>query len=360
MRFLYTKDEKWLNQWDQFVVDNSIGSHLQLSYWLKSYVSYGFDYEVLLCLDDERIIGGFAAVIPRVSFFKFYIIAYGPLVASDNYLVLNQLIEKVPQRAKELKACYCQINLPFLDKAHSTLHLYQNNELLTALHPFKKGNLFKYVFSLKGLNWIDLSTYTDSETLLTDFKSSVRRDIRSSNRKELELKDLQSPEDIQNAYQLCEANADKAGYAIRSWNDFKTTVLGLIENKQGKFLAAYKNGVLKGAILLIKSGNYYTYILGGTVKETPDLLVGHFLQWEALKLSLEEKCIGYNISLGGSKGVVEFKNSFNTQAVYFHESHYYCITKPILFKLFSYFEKYLKNHKKRISKWLSYLKKNKR
>ena len=360
MRFLYTKDEKWLTQWDEFVVHNSIGSHLQLSHWLKSYVSYGFDYEVLLCLEDEHIIGGFAAVIPRVSFFKFYIVAYGPLVSSSNYLILNQLIEKVPQRAKELKACYCQINVPFLAEAHPTLQLYQENYLLTALQSYKKGNLFKYVFSLRGLNWIDLSAYSDSEALLMDFKSSVRRDIRSSNRKELELKDLQSPEDIQNAYKLCEANADKAGYSIRTWNDFKTTILGLIETNQGKFLAAYKNGVIKGAILLIKSGNFYTYILGGTVKETPDLLVGHFLQWEALQLSIREKCIGYNISLGGSKGVVEFKNSFNTQPVYFHESHYYCVTKPILFKLFSYFEKYLKNHKKRISKWLSYLKKNKK
>jgi lipid II:glycine glycyltransferase (peptidoglycan interpeptide bridge formation enzyme) len=357
MRFLYTKDEKWLAQWDEFVVNSSKGSHLQLSHWLKSYISYGFDYEVLLYLEDERIIGGFAAVIPRVSLFKFYIVAYGPIVANDNYLVLNQLIEKVPLRAKELKACYCQINVPFLAEVHPTLHLYQKSELLSELQSFKKGNLFKYVFSLKGLNWIDLSAYTDSEALLMDFKPSVRRDIRVSYRKELEIRDLKAPEDIQNAYQLCEANANRGGYSIRSWTDFNTTILGLIENNHGKMIAAYKNGEIKGTILLIKSGNYYTNILGGTVKETPDLKVGYFLQWEALKLSIVEKCIGYNISLGGSKGVVEFKNYFNTQPIYFHESHYYCITNPILFKLFTYFEKYLKNHKKTISKWLSYVKK---
>ena len=59
------------------------------------------------------------------------------------------------------------------------------------------------------------------------------------------------------------------------------------------------------------------------------MLVGHFLQWEALKLSIEEQCIGYNISLGGSDGVVAFKNNFNAQEILFENSKYYKVINSL-------------------------------
>ena len=94
----------------------------------------------------------------------------------------------------------------------------------------------------------------------------------------------------------------------------------------------------------MKSGNHYTYVLGGTKKEKPDVLAGHFLQWEAIKLSFEEKNDGYNISLGGSEGVMEFKNSFNNQQVFFKNGQYYLELKPMVFRLFLFFEKRVKPH----------------
>jgi hypothetical protein len=86
-------------------------------------------------------------------------------------------------------------------------------------------------------------------------------------------------------------------------------------------------------------------------------LVGHFLQWEALKLSIQEQCSGYNISLGGSKGVLEFKNSFNSEEILFQNSKHYTIINSFLFSFFLYFEKYIKPYKKTIAKVLSFLKK---
>jgi hypothetical protein len=129
-------------------------------------------------------------------------------------------------------------------------------------------------------------------------------------------------------------------------------------NRKGfiKMLAAFKEDELKGAILLVKGGNYYTYILGGSKKEVPDLRTGDFLQWEAIKLAILEGLDGYNISLGGSKGVVEFKNSFNTEQLHYDNGQYHWVLKPLYFKLYLFFEKKLKPHKKTISKVLSKLK----
>ena len=355
MEFLFTKEQKWLDKWDEFLKKENRGSHLQYSHWLQSYKSYGFDYEICVFIKNQEIIGGFGAVIAKFSFFKFYIIAYGPIVKQDNS-ILEKLIFKVQERAKEIKACYCQINLPFSNNPLIENHVFNNKIQLTNLKLFKSGHLFKFVFSLNGLNWLDLKQYNDPEKLLLDFKSSVRRDIRSAIRKDLTVKFLDSEKDIKAAYNLCQENALRSNYAIRDWDEFKETIFGLIKKGNAKFISANKDNEMKGAIFLIKSGNFYTYILGGTKKEKPDLLVGHFLQWEAIKLSINEKCEGYNISLGGSKGVQEFKNSFNTQNILFENGKYYKVLNSFLFSFFIFFEKYLKPYKKRIAKILAFFK----
>ena len=356
MEIFFTKDPKWLEKWDVFLKSNDIGSHLQLSDWLISYAAYGFDFEVCICVENNEIIGGFGAVIAKIAFFKFYIVSYGPIVINDSAL-LNDLIFSVFKRAKKIKACYCQFNLPFAKNKTFCNNVYNENLDLKNLNLFKEGQLFKYVFSLNGLNWLSLINYDDSDALLLDFKSSVRRDIRSSLRKNLEIKNLVSKNDIKAAYNLCLENASRANYSIRDWNGFKETIFKLVQKDEAKFLAAYKDNEMKGAILLIKSGSFYTYILGGTKKEKPDLLVGHFLQWETIKLSIHENCRGYNISLGGSKGVKEFKNSFNTEEILFENGKYYKVIHPFLFSVFNFSNNYLKSYKSIITKALAFFKK---
>ncbi|UPT71347.1 MAG: GNAT family N-acetyltransferase [Flavobacterium sp. JAD_PAG50586_2] len=353
MEIIFTKHANWLTKWDQFVTAEDKASHLSLSDWNKSFRSYGFDFEVCILTENEKIYGGFAAVIAKAAIFKFYIVPHGPVIASGNENQLNDLIAKVPERAKHFNCCYGHISLPVskIENPH-TYTSFKNLSLKSA----KEGHLFKYVYSSNGLNWIALQGF-DEESKMMSLKASSRRNIRYSYRKELELKSLTTKEEIETGYALFQENSNQANYNIREWKDMKETLFSLNEKGNLRILAAYKDNEMKGAILLVKAGNYYTYILGGTKKETPDLGVGDFLQWEAIKLSLESGFDGYNISLGGSKGVVEFKSGFNTEPIYFENSKYHWIVKPFYFKSYLFFEKHLKSHKKTISKVLSILKK---
>ncbi|MCA1917850.1 MAG: GNAT family N-acetyltransferase [Flavobacterium piscis] len=352
MEIFYTKDKFWLNKWDKFVCKNNDGSHLILSDWLKSYQSYGFDFEVGLCIENEKIIGGFGAIIPKFLLFKFYIIPYGPLVVNEKNLVLEELIESIVTRSIKLKTCYLQIGFRSFKEIEKRI----NYTTYLEKNKFKKGNRFKYVFSFIGLNWLDLRSYNAIDDLLLDFKSSVRRDIRSAERKQITISYALTINEIELAYKLCLENARKANYALRDWNDIKETIIALIEKGSAKFITGTKDNELKGAILIIKAGSYYSYILGGTKKEKPDLLVGHLLQWEAIKLSFLEKCQGYNLSLGGSKGVQEFKNGFNTIQMSAENSNYYLVNNGLLFSLYVFFEKYMKPYKRRVAKILALIK----
>lgn len=354
MKLIITKDQHWLDKWDAFVSHENKASHLLLSDWNKSFQSYGFDYEACLCVEGEEMIrGGYVAVIAKAAFFKFYIVPFGPIVSHGFEMNLNELIQTVQQRAKRFKCCYCHIALPF-SKIENP-HTYSNFQEISQLKSAHKGHLFKYVYSGYGINWIDLKGF-DEESKIMTLKPSVRRNIRNSYRKDLSFKILTTETAIESAYALFAENAIAANYSIRDWNAMKETLFSLNEKGYLKMLAAYKETELKGAILLLKGGNYYTYILGGSKKEVPDLRTGDFLQWEAMKLALQEGLDGYNISLGGSKGVEEFKNSFNTESIYFEEGHYHWIIKPQFFKVYLALQNYLKNHKKSIAKLLAKVK----
>jgi len=353
MDVIFTKEASYLEQWDAFIDQSTQANHLQFSDWLQSYVSYGFDFEVGLLLDNGILVGGFGAVIPKFSFFKFYIVPNGPIVKDGaDAEVFETLLSAIANRAKTLKCCYCQFNQPLTIRKGG-----QFSEPFSVPHLFKKGSLFKYVYTSEGINWLDFSKYTSEAEILQDFKSSVRRDIRSSERKGQEVFFLTEEKDIRAAYQLCEDNARRAGYSLRSWSDFSATILNLIVKKRAKFMAAYKDDEIKGAVFLVKSGNYYTYIFGGAKRETPDLLSGHFLQWEALTMAFREGCVGYNISLGGSDGVKSFKGGFNVTPILAQEAKYYLVLNSLTFNLFLFFEQKIKPYKGTIAKLLS--KKNK-
>lgn len=357
MEIIFTKDEDWLKKWDAFVMKEDKGSHLLFSDWVKSYQSYGFEFEFCIGIENDSIIGGFGVVIAKVLVFKFYCIPYGPIVTAGFEDKLNEFMTVVPQRAGYYKSCYCHITLPFSTVLNR--HVYTVLPMLSALKDAKEGHLFKYVFSSNGLNWIDLNGFSDPESKLVTLNPSVRRNIRNSYRKDLVLEDINSIEKLEKGYQLFSENSKLGNYSIREWNDIKESLIALLNKGVLKMLGAYKNGELKGAILLVESGNYFTYVLGGSKKETPDLRTGDFLQWEAIKFSIDKGFDGYNISLGGSKGVIDFKNSFDTVPILFEQSKYYWILKPFYFGVFLFFEKCMRPFKKQVSKILSILKKKK-
>ena len=74
MKLFFTKEQEWLDRWDAFLLTETHGSHLIYSDWLKSYESYGFDFEVLIVLKKDKIIGGFGAIIAKKLFFKSIIL----------------------------------------------------------------------------------------------------------------------------------------------------------------------------------------------------------------------------------------------------------------------------------------------
>ena len=86
-----------------------------------------------------------------------------------------------------------------------------------------------------------------------------------------------------------------------------------------------------------------------SVQQKPDLKLGYLIHWEFMKKSIEMGYNGYNISMGGSKGVVEFKSKFNTTTINFIEPHYHLILKPFIFNIYTILNSIFVKNKKTIS-----------
>lgn len=354
----FTKEQHWIEKWNQFHITHNRGSHLQLSHWLDSYSSYGFSYEIFVVEEDGEILGGFGAVIAHFLFFKFYIVSNGPVLKVDDDEQLNNLVQKVKDRAKEIGCCYAHVNLPFfLSDSVASSHGYNSVLPLKALNDASKGIKFKFVYTPDGLNWVDFNKFETDDEFLESLRTNVRRDIRSSQRKGLEFKMISDETGLKEVYDFFKFNADTSGYPIRSWSDFNKTILKLMAECKTVFMAVYLNGVIKGSIMLVWGGNFYTYMLGASSKEKPDLLTGEFLQWEAIKYSRSIKADGYNISLGGSTGVLNFKSKFVTNKELFQNGQHYWVFKPFMFKIYLYLDTFFRKNKKKVSVMLKYLNK---
>ena len=358
MNSFFTKDADWLNKWDIFLKNENRGNHLLYSDWLSSYKSYGFDFEVFIVLNNtNEIVGGFGAVIAKSLIFKFYIVPIGPIFNIGFEHEIHNAITQIKMQSTKLGCCYVQFKLPIIKEKINFQYAYLNQNLLNNDLNFQFGNLFKHVYSSNGFNWVSFDGCNSSQDLLTQFSVQVRRNINISLKINADISFAETLDDCQLAYEIIQINANENNYSVRLFDDFKNTILSLIQKNLAFMMVVKINNQIKGSAFVVNCGNHYTYITGGTFKEKPDLKIGYLLHWKIIEKSFEMGFLGYNISLGGSKGVVDFKAKFNTETFLFANDAQYLIFKPIYFKLYLLLKSMLKNNKKSISKILKFLSK---
>lgn len=356
MEILIAKEQSEFNDWDNFVANNPKGNHLILTDWLDSFKSYGFDKEIIFIKENNQIIGGFGAVIAKFSIFKFYILPYGPLVNEKHQNQIPQLVENAKKRAISNSCCYFQISIPKSNSEELIDYSYPLD--ITLDNEFKPGKLFKYVYAADGVNFCNLKNFSfnNSDELLMSLSSNTRRHIKKATNNIDDIKSARTNEEIKSAYELCLLNAQNSNYSLRAWKDIKNSLINTIKKDKGLFLTVIKDETVIGSGFFIDSGKHLTYLFGGTIKTTHDISTGYAIHWEAIKISLSLGYKWYNISLGGSKGVKNFKSKFNTKEIYYENAHYHIVLNSFKFKLFMFAEKRIKPYKSTIAKWLSFIK----
>lgn len=305
---IFRKITDW-KKWNHFVQNNEGSSFLNYSFWLDTYGVFPFlikkiGFEII---DNYNIVGGISGI--QIGFWKFAYIVFpsGPLFNSEISEVEKVSFFKWFFEHKSMNSKKIQF------ATELNLDLYYKN--------LNKGKSIKLVYLNSGNNLILMK---DSEQQqLIEFKTKVRRDINVSLRKGLDLVKVVNTTDLKKVYDLFKQNSLDAGYKIRPYWFYKKSWIKSLSDGQSIFFMAMKDSQVKGAIWLIDCGKRLHYVMGGTIKEKPDLYVGYFLQWHAIKLSISKQYLTYNISVGGSQGVRQFKSDFGSTE--FNPNKYYYI-----------------------------------
>ncbi|MCS5488989.1 lipid II:glycine glycyltransferase FemX [Algoriphagus limi] len=307
--WIWTKDVPWTEVWDGIQKNDPNGMFTQTSSWLGSYKAYGIDYELLLKVEDDQIVAGFGNLIFKAGPFLAYICPWGPFLTSEAYL--QESIDVLIQRAKSLNAFCVQVNPSVFEDEKDTWNL------LFAHFRFERGKIFRKIYLPTDFNLIELKEGKDSISdpqLLKSFSENAKRNIKAGLKISIDFHEAQTLEEIRAAYECFESNAAREGYSIRNWRDIKESLVDGVSKGNYQILLAEYNGEIMGAIWTANGGLMKSYIMGGVDRSKGDLKLGHLLQWFSIKNAVELGYGFYNISVGGSDGVVRFKKSFYPKA----------------------------------------------
>lgn len=331
----WTQEQSDWEQWDSFLQNSSRGIYLQTHTWLQSYLAYGFQPKLLLSKNEQgELLGGIGCVLASVGPLKVMVAPCGPILSQDNQELFEHLVLEFKNYAKSQGAFLAQITSPATPSVENPYaeHLLSPKDANAVFKDAKKGLSFKYVTGISAFRAIKLFPEDQNayEKVRANYKSATRRDVNKSGRMGNVFFLAVEKESIKKAYNLIELNAKTQGYAVRSWEDFSPTLISMISKKQC-FIACCRNGgEVKGALIIFDVGRKLHYIMGATLREKKDLMVGHFLQDQVIQMAIEKGYDFYDISMGGSPGVVKFKEGFGGEEIELEETHYW-VLKPMQF-----------------------------
>lgn len=355
MEIFFTKDEQWLNQWDAFLQHSERGLYNQLSEWIKAYEVYGFDYSFLLAVDQGKIVGGCGVVIAKLSFFSFLTVPCGPVLEVGFENLLDGIISRLQSEAKARKCCCFQLSLPYAPQQFR--HYMLDQGVADSVYfSGKEGIAFKYVIPLEGMRLVDLSVENTYGNVVKNYSSNNKRNLGKTKNADLEFRFVKEDPEIEKGYNCFVQNAAEKGYPLRSYAAMAKTLRNYIDKDHAKMACCFQDGNIIGALYVMHCGGRLTYINGGVLKAYQHLNVSNFMHDQLIRYSIEQGFPSYDLSVGGSRGVKQFKDSFGPKLYTFVPTRHW-ILKPLQYRLFLWAQKYLKPHKTKMAQLLIVLKK---
>lgn len=345
--------------WDQFLSKTARGIYLQCSDWLNSYSTYGFEPSLILAKDSTGVIvGGMGVVLAKTGPLMILVCPYGPILQKGWEGLLPDLVEYFKKLGKDSGAFLSQLSFPFAEGLGNDFDFAQfflPGDLATSnFSESGRGVQFKYISSISAIRAVPLYSGKEDayEKVRKNYKSATRRDVNKSGRMGNELVYAKTETEIRAAYELIELNASNQGYAVRSWEDFGPTLISMVSKGFCLIPCCMNEGRLKGALVIFDFGMKLHYIMGATLREERDLMVGHFLQDQVIQLAVKKGYAFYDISMGGSEGVVRFKEGFGGVILPQGDTRYW-IHKPTVYWAYQKLLPWIQRNKKLVAKLLS-------
>ena len=334
MRLLTNESD--INEFNKFLANNERCNFQQSLEWSK--VKTSWKTEVILAEDkNKNIIGSLTVWIRKIPIFGHIMYApRGPICDVHNKEVLEQLTEGAKELAKKYKAIVLRIepDIKSDDIEFKNNMIELGYKIKDDAKNFREEIQPRYVFRL------DVKGKTEDE-VFKNFHQKTRYNVRLATKKGVTVKDG-TREDLKDFHKIMITTGKRDGFIIRPLEYFEK-MYDELGQEHMKILMAYYEGKPISGVIPIIYGNKTWYLYGASSNEHRNLMPNYLLQWEMIKLALQNKSDIYDLRgvpgiADDSNGLYRFKKGFGAEYTEFI-GEVYIPFKPIMYNMYKFSEK---------------------
>ena len=338
MRFV--TDATSEEEYTQFLENHKRCNFQQSIEWSK--VKSNWKREIILAEDSSgKIVGSLMVLIRNIPMFgNMMYSSRGPICDIHNMEVLKQLTEGVKELGKKYKAMVFRMepDIESSDEKFKNVMLDLGFKLKSDAKNFREEIQPRYVFRL------DTKDKTEEE-LFNNLHSKTRYNVRLAVKKGVQIK-LGTREDLKDFHKIMITTGIRDGFITRPLEYFEKMYDCLGEKHFKLLMAYYEDKPISGVIVIIY-GNKTWYLYGASSNEHRNLMPNYLLQWEMIKIALENKSDIYDLRgvpgiADNSNGLYRFKKGFGAEYTEFI-GELYIEFKPLKYKLYKFSEKAFRN-----------------
>ena len=338
MRFV--TDEQSQAEYTSFLETHERCNFQQSIEW--SNVKTSWKHEVILAEDSSgKIIGSLMVLIRKIPIFgNIMYSARGPVCDIHNMEVLKQINEGIQVLAKKYNAIVIRIepDIKSEDQSFRNIMLDLGYQIKDDAKNFREEIQPRYVFRL------DTKGKTEEE-LFKNLHSKTRYNVRLATKKGVTIKEG-TKDDLKEFHKIMVTTGIRDGFITRSLSYFET-MYDQMAPKHMKLLMAYYEDKPISGVIVIMYGNKTWYLYGASSNEHRNLMPNYLLQWEMIKIALENKSDIYDLRgvpgiADNSNGLYRFKKGFGAEYTEFI-GEVYMEFKPIRYRAYKLAEKVFRN-----------------
>ena len=338
MRFV--TDEQSKKEYTTFLESHERCNFQQSIEWTR--VKTSWKSEVILAEDSSgRIIGSLMVLIRKIPIFgNIMYAARGPVCDIHNMEVLKQLTEGAKELAKKYNAIVLRIEPDIVssDERFKNIMIDLGYQIKDDAKNFREEIQPRYVFRL------DTKNKTEDE-LFKNLHSKTRYNVRLATKKGVQIKEG-TREDLKEFHKIMITTGIRDGFITRPLEYFEK-MYDELGSKHIKLLMAYYEDKPISGVIVIIYGNKTWYLYGASSNEHRNLMPNYLLQWEMIKIALQNKSDIYDLRgvpgiADNSNGLYRFKKGFGAEYTEF-VGEVYIEFKPIRFRLYKFAEKAFRN-----------------
>lgn len=271
-------------RWNRFVESCPTGNITQTYEWAELGDHLGSAALRLGAVENGELVGAMLLIAEQAPLLRrpYLYAPRGPVVSDPNSPALGALAAAAEREARKHGAFMLKLE-PYVE--------HGDQSWLTALD--KLGFQRNPYATHPRRSWV-LDVRPNEETILAGMKEKWRYNIRLAGRKGVQVRQANSPEDVDTFYRIYEETAKRDGIFIHGKQHYADFLRLYGERDAAVLLIAEYESEPIAALIAARCGPVTTYMFGASSNLHRNRMPNHLLQWTAIRWARDHGCTLYD------------------------------------------------------------------